>query len=338
MSSVLRPSAIDDEAPITELLARVFRVGRDADFVNPALLRWKYWEPRPDCPEPRSFVMDEDGRIVAHAGLWPVTVRTADGTERGVHMIDWASDPRAPGAGISILQYVKERYDFIYSIGGSEMTQTIMPKFGFRAAGSALTFARPLRPWRQILQHQSRDARLPLRLARNLWWSKTPARAHTPGWVATEAAAGELDALVAPACERDANFLGYLQRCPSARCLVFHILNEGRKSGFFALSVVGKQVRLAGLWLENPALESWRIALCLAQDAALRHTAASELVFRTANEAAAAAAAQAGLRLRAQTPVIVLRKGRPEAALPLHFQMWDNDSAFLGSGGTEFLT
>ena len=338
MSSVVRPSTIDDEAQLVEFLARVFLVGRDADFVNAALLRWKYWEPRPDCPDPRSLVMDKDGRIVAHVGLWPVTVQTAAGSNRGVHMIDWASDPQTPGAGVSLLQRLKKCHDFIYSIGGSDMTQTILPKFGFRSVGTALTFARPLRPWRQILQHQSRDARLPLRLARNLWWSKTPARVHTPGWVAIEAGAGELDGLVAPHCERDANFLGYLQRCPSTRCLVFHILNEGRKSGFFALSVVGEQARLAGLWLENPALETWRIALHLAQDAALRHTAASELVFRTASEAGAAAAAQTGLRLRAQTPIFVLRKGDPGTALPLDFQMSDNDSAFLGGGRTEFLT
>jgi hypothetical protein len=253
-------------------------------------------------------------------------------------MIDWASDPQTPGVGVSLLQRLTKSYDFIYSIGGSDMTQAILPKFGFRVSTKALTFARPLRPWRQMLQHQSKDVRLPLRLARNFWWSRTPARVLTPGWVATEAAASDVSGTEVLTADRDGSFFHYLQQCPAARFLGFHILNEGRKSGFFALSVVGKQARLAGLWLENPSSECWRIAFHLVQDAALRHTAASELVIRTAAEVAAAAATQAGMRLRAQTPVFLLRKGNRGAALPLHFQMWDNDSAFLGSDRAEFLT
>jgi hypothetical protein len=338
MSSILRPSTVDDESQIIEFLARVFVVGHDADFVNPALLRWKYWEPRGDCPDPRSFVIEKNGRIVAHVGLWPVTVRTEAGNVRGVHMIDWASDPQAPGAGVSLLQRLTKLYDFIYAIGGSEMTQTILPKFGFRPAGTALTLARPLRPLRQILHHQSRDVRLPIRLARNVWWSATPARAPMPGWLATEAADGDLDELAARSCERDGSFLRYLQRCPAARLLVFHILNEGRKSGFFALSVVGAQTRVAGLWMENPTPANWRIAFQLAQDAALRCTDTSELVARTADETGSTAATQAGLRLRMRTPVFLFRRGDGQNGRLLHFQMWDNDFVFLGSGRTEFLT
>lgn len=284
MASIFRPTTVSDEPGIVDLLTRVFLVGRDASFVSPPLLRWKYWDPRADCPEPRSLVMEKNGRIVAHVGLWPVTIRTATKVERGVHMIDWASDLDAPGAGVSLLQRLTKTYDFVYAIGGTDITQSILPKFGFKVVATALTFARPIRPWRQLLQHPRRDARLPLRFVRNLLWSWTPIRVRTAGWSAEPAEAGDVAGLAALARERDGEFFRYLQRCPAARFQWFHLLSGGSRSGMFALSVVGKQARLAGLWLEEPVSEHWRTAFNLAQDAALRHTAASELVTRTSTE------------------------------------------------------
>lgn len=340
MSSVFRPTTIRDEAQIVEFLTRVFSLGNDAPFVDPPLLRWKYWQPRADCPEPRSFAMERDGRIVAHVGLWPVTVRNGALSERGCHMIDWASDPGAPGAGVSLLQRLTRSYDFVYSIGGSEMTQAILPKFGFRIAAEASTWARPLRPWRQALRHQSRDLRLPLRLARNVLWSRMPRRAAERGWAAVESGAGGAEGLAALASEREESFFAYLRRCPMARCLTFHIVNQGRKAGFLALSIVREQARVTGVWLEDPSPDNWRAAFHLAQEAVLKLTRASELIARGATEASAAAAEQAGMRLRERTPVYLFRRDRGAGPmpLPLQFQMSDNDGVFLGGRTAGFLT
>jgi len=337
MSSVFRPTTIADEAQIVDLSMRAFSVGRDVPFLNPTLLRWKYWDPRDDFPGSRSVAIDKDGRIVAHAGLWPVTIHAGGKTDRGVSMIDWASDPAVPGAGARLLQRLTKDFDFVYSIGGTEMTQSILPKFGFELVATALTFARPIRPWRQTLHHQNRNARLPLRLVRNLWWSRTPARAPLPGWTATEAPALDLSGLAALTGERDASFFQYLERCPAADFLGFHVNHRGREAGYFALSVAGQQARVAGVWLEDADPERWRIAFLLAQDAALRLTGACELVARTTAEAAATGAERAGLRLRARTPVYLFRRDGGNK-LPLQFQIADNDSLFLGSGRAEFLT
>jgi len=338
MNSVFRPTTIRDEARIVEFLTRVFSLGRDAPFVDPPLLRWKYWEPRADCPDPRAFAMERDGRIVAHAGLWPVTVRDGAKSRRGRHMIDWASDPGAPGAGVSLLQRLTKSYDFVYSIGGSEMTQAILPKFGFRVVAEALTWARPIRPWRQMPRHQNRDWRLPARLARNILWSLTPPRVAERGWAAVESGAGGAEGLAALARERDESFFAYLQRCPMARSLTFRLEHEGRKAGFLALSIVREQARVAGVWLENPSPENWRAAFHLAQDAALKRTGACEIVARGATAAGAAGAEQAGMRLRERTPVFLFRKDSGAEPLPLQFQMSDNDSAFLGERSAGFLT
>ena len=169
----------------------------------------------------------------------------------------------------------------------------------------ALTWARPIRPWRQLLKHHSRDLRLPPRFARNLWWSRIPLGQVPEGWAAVAVTAEGFAIL---AGERDESFFRYLQQCPVASSLTFNIVNHGRVVGFFALSVVREQARVAGVWLETPSTEVWRIAYHLASDAALEHTGASELVARCSTEASAIGAKQAGMHLVKRIPVVLFRK------------------------------
>lgn len=338
MSSVFRATSPGDEAGIAALLDRVFAGERDRSFLTPALLNWKYWEPRDDFAGARSYVMEKNGEIVAHGALWPVTVRTERGCERGLQVVDWASDPRAPGAGVSLLQRITRMYDFVYSIGGTEATQTVMPKFGFRAVGAAITFARPLRPLRQMLLHQTKDARLPVRLLRNAWWAVAPHPPRIAGWDVNEISDDRLTTSIPRAAERDAGFLRYLRRCPTARFRVFEMLRDGRPVGWFALAEAAGQARIAGVLLADPSAQHWRAAFTLAQRAALRHTDATELIARSTSPEAAQAAPETGMRVRARTPVLLFRKVDPNVVPPLTFQLWDDDSAFYGSECPGFAT
>ena len=332
MSSVLRPSTPDDELPILELLARIFGFPTGDGSTARSLLRWKYWEPRADFGEPRSFVMEKNGRIVAHIGLWPVRVPVGSGSERGIHMIDWVSDPQSPGAGVALLQRAAKSYDFVYAIGGTEMTQSILPRFGFRKISETLTWARPIRPWRQAVQHQTRDLRLPLRLARNVWWSRVPARAAEPGWDAAEA-----DPKALPG-ERDVSFFRYLQRCPAACSMTFRVSREGKRAGCFVLSFVQQQARLAGVWLDEPTTTNWNAVFRLAQQAALKHSAAAEFTARCATDASKEAAGAAGLRVRRHSPVFLFRKDKGAGTPPLQYQLVDNDAVFHLREREGFLT
>lgn len=336
MAFLCRPTTVSDEDQLTEFLTRVFTA--NAGLVNSTMLRWKYWTPRLDCPEPRSFVMERDGHIVAHVGLWPVTVRTGTKTELGVHAMDWAADPHTLGAGWTLFMSLTKSHDFVYGIGGEEVTRAILPKLGFRAVTETSTWARPIRPVRQILKHQSKDLRLAPRFARNIWWSRMPPRRVPRGWAAVEAGMDTAGVAVL-AGERDESFFRYLQQCPVAPCLTFNLVNEGRTVGFLAMSVLGEQARVAGIWLGKSSPEDWRIAFHLAQDAALRHTNASEVVARCRTEASAIGASQAGMRLRARTPVLLFRKdGDLELLPPLQFQLCDSDALFITGGTATFLT
>lgn len=339
MTTICRPTTVDDEERLTEFLTRVFATDRKANFVNPAMLRWKYWDQRQDCPEPRSFVMERDGKIVAHVGLWPVKVQTGTKVERGIHAMDWAADPEARGAGVTLFVSLTKSYDFVYGMGGSEMTRSILPKLGFRAVAEATTWARPIRPWRQLFHHQNRDLRLPLRFVRNLYWSKMPPILIPSGYAAVEINSSGAEELLSISSERDEAFFRYLRQCPVARSFNFHITKEGRKVGFFFLFVVGEQARIGGVWLESSSVEMWSIAFQLAQDVALKHTKASELIARCAMKMSAEGAGNSGMRLRDSIPVVFSRKdGVADSIPPLQFHLADSDSLFRGGRLTEFLT
>src|SRR5258708_13141417 len=165
MKSILRPTSINDLSMVRQFLQRAFNTGPDAPFLDSSVMAWKYWDRRDDWEGPRAYVLERDGVIVAHAGIYPLTFGA--GEVRGAHMIDWASAKDSPGSGLALLQKLSTMFDFIYSIGGSEMTCTLLPAFGFVEYTRQWNAARPLRPLQQILNHQYRNWKLAPRLVRN---------------------------------------------------------------------------------------------------------------------------------------------------------------------------
>lgn len=328
MTSTFRPATITDEPAIIALMSRAFSATEENPAFARGIMDWKYWGPREDWSEPRSYVMERDGRIVAHAGLWPLAIPAfGAGAAPGIHMIDWASDPQAPGAGLALVQKLAKMFPFVVTIGGTQMTLDVLPKFGFRKVADAVLFARPIRPFGHILHHQTKDLRLPARLARNMAWSRSPARGSHEGWQAIPA--GSDEALTGAVLrEWDGRFFQYLKRCPAAPCTLFRIMRGSDKEGYFALTAVEGQARIAGVWMNDPTPEKLRIGFELAQEAALRHTRAYEVVARRSSEESAPLEA-AGMRPRGATPVLLYSKTIEAGAIPLQFQLVDNDVLFM---------
>jgi hypothetical protein len=332
MKSVLRPTTPDDLNAIAAFLQRVFGAGADAPFTQSAVMHWKYWDPRGDWSEPRAYVLERNGAITAHAGLWPLVVNGV----RGVHMIDWASSPDAPGAGLLLVQKFAAMFDFIIAIGGSDMTRTILPAYGFVEHTQQWTGARPLRPLRQIVTHQHKNWKLIPRLARNTMWSLgLPAPA---GWKA-EAIAPEQVEDPGSLAPRSAAFFRYLLACPVARVHFYRIREGGTPRGHFVLSVIRGQARLAGLWLREMTPASARAAYALAQAEAAKLEGANE--FTAAGGAVTEQAArESGLRLTGEmTPVFLLNRKKNLALPPdFQFQLVEYDGFFLDTGSYSYLT
>lgn len=343
MKSTLRPTTTADLAAVRKFLARVFHSKEDSPALQPAVMAWKYWDRRDDWTEPRAYVLERDGAIVAHAGIYPVTFDS--GKVRGIQMVDWASASDSPGAGLAMLQKLTGMFDFVYSIGGSEMTCKLLPAYGFVEYAQQWRGARPLRPFGLIATHQQRDWKLAPRLVRNFLWSRPGA--HVPsGWEAEEIAAQDLDdAILSKSMEethfslRPHGFFEYLLRCPVMPVRLYGIRHQGGIVGHFVIGVLRGQARVGGVWLRIPNATTWQAAYTLAQTAAARLAGAYEIAAAGTQGASEEAAAQSGMRMLGHTPVYLLNKNG-KLALPraFQFQLGDDDVFFLDIGQPAYWT
>lgn len=336
MSTTFRPTTPDDRPALSKLLADVFGSPPESSLLHPALMAWKYWDPRPDYPEPRSYVLESDGEFIGHVGLWPLDYAGV----RGVHMIDWAASRNSPGAGISMVQRVARMFEFIVAIGGSETTRKVLPAFGFKEVAQSWEAARPLRPLPQILSHQNRNWKLAARLARNSWWALSPAVHPPAAWGIQEispSAAGSLPTRYSFA--RTPAFFEYLGRCPGAGYRFYSLTRAGEPAGLVLMSSVRGQARVAGVWLSEASDESFGAAYTLSQRVARDISGAYEFVAKGVEGAAGRAAAAAGLRVVSRGPVFVLdKKSRFTPPADFQFQLIDDDGSFLDIGRANYLT
>ena len=345
MKSSVRPTSVEDLSAVRQFLQGAFHSSPDAPFLDPAVMAWKYWDRRDDWQGPRAYVLERDSVIVAHAGIYPLTFGA--GEVRGVQMIDWASAKESPGAGLALVQKLSTMFDFIYSIGGSEMTLKILPAIGFVECARQWKGARPLRPLQQILNHQHRNWKLAPRLIRNFLWAlpkKSKGCSHK-GWKSAEIGPGEVSGefysqSMADACfsSRSAGFFEYLLRCPVMQIRLYGIQDKHGPKGHFAMGVLRGQARVAGVWVRDPDHETWQAAFSLAQQAA-RLEGASEMAAAGTEGPSEQVAAQCGLRIVGHTPVYLLNK-KGKLALPhdFQFQLSDDDGLFLDAGNSSYWT
>jgi hypothetical protein len=343
MKSSLRPTSVDDLSALSQFLARAFGFRHDAPSLNPAVMAWKYWDHRDDWTGPRSYVLEKDGAIVAHAGIWPVTFGTGADAVRGIHMIDWASAKESAGTGLALVQKLAGMFDFIFSIGGSEMTRKVLPAFGFVEHTRVWKGSHPLRPLQQILTHQTRNWKLAPRLAQNYLLAM---KGVTPykGWKAKEIEPQEIsreipwevaDARCSP---RPPAFFEYLLRCPAARVSLHGIFDEvGELGGHFAISVLRGQVRIAGIWLRESTQETFAAAYFVARRSAQHLKGANEIVTIGSEGVSREGATRAGFRIMPGAPVYVLDKKKKLPLSPgFQFQLSDDDAAFLDVGTADY--
>jgi hypothetical protein len=345
MKSSLHPTTIEDLKPLSEFLARTFDTALSASFLNPAAMAWKYWERRDDWSGPRSYVLRREGEILAHAGIWPMTFGAGANAVRGIHMIDWASAKESPGAGLSLVQKLAGMFDFIFSIGGSEMTCKVLPAFGFVECKRVWKGVRPLRPVRQILTHQNRNWKLAPRLLRNSWWACSVAPGSYKNWSATEILPQQLskeahlsEAANTTSSPRSPAFFEYLLRCPLTQFHLYRIVDGQDQKGHFAINILRGQARVAGVWLREPATEAWAAAYFLAQRVARRLKTANEIVAVGSEDTPSQpGATRAGFRIAQGPTVYLLDKTKK---LPLsrdfQFQLCESDAAFLDSGAASY--
>lgn len=322
-----RPEQI---AELTDFLRLAFSAPEPAPFLQPELLRWKYFEARPDWSGPRSYVLRQDGRIIAHGCAWPVILRGGAGPEvTSARVIDWAASPAVPGAGVVLFRKMAALADTLLAVGGSEDTRALLPKMGFRHVGDLGVYALPLRPWAQFKDRGGHGAKDWLRLARNAGWRAMRSRAST-----SKAAVWSMQQIdcfeAAFPSPRPVERLNFLLRCPATEFSAYTLERGGMRAGGFILTRVRHQARIAALWIGSRSRGDLEAAYALAIDAARRDPDAYEVKAAASEDAARRAIEAAGMRKRGSEPVYVYDRNRKlEGAAPPALELLDGDECWL---------
>jgi hypothetical protein len=348
MSLRIEPTAPADQGRLIQFLVSVFHSNPKAPFVDARLMQWKYFEPCHDWTGPRSFVLKQENEIVAHAGIFPVTFLAQNREVRSIHLIDWAASPSVPGAGVLLLRKAASLTDTLLAVGGSVDTRQIMPKLGFKEVANLQVFARVIRPWRQARAAAFKGWRAPLRLSRNLLWSLSPRPSVPKGWSVMliprfdESSLPILQGNLAgqfTASKRTPGMLNYMLRCPGASFSAFLITRNGQPLGHFIVSWVGRQCRIADVFLNSGVSADWQFAYALATRMAAADPRTCEVEAVSSIPLATDAILQNGFHLRDHQPIFLSDpKQFLSAAPPLNINLLDGEGSYLNDPASPFLT
>jgi hypothetical protein len=334
----IRTTMPHEAAALSDFLGRTLPRGRGHPVPADAHMRWKYWSHRPDWEGSRSIAATHDGQIVAHAAVWPVRVRIPGLVVPAAHLIDWASDPRYPGAGTWLLRRIAARVGMLIATGGTEITRRIFPLLGFHRSGEVGSYARSVRPFRQALTTPERNWRLAARLVRNTFWRALPPLSVPAGWAFVPLAPEEVpeglwcqpsSAMAVTA--RDSGLYGYFVRSPSARHTLFGLTKNGQLLGYFCLAFAPHVARIADLWLRSTSADDWCSGFRTAVVAAARGKDICEVSAWASTRIGGVALRRAGFRLRERSALSVFGDTEILRGRELHVQMLDSDASSLSA-------
>jgi hypothetical protein len=330
-----KSSPADREA-ITSLLGAALHVPEDTHALEPRFQQWKYWDAHPLLEGARSHTCKRaNGDIVAHGCVWPIQLSTQAGTFQAFHLIDWAAQADAPGAGMQVLRQCSRQMAAAFSIGGSAMTKKILPAFGFKTANRMNFLRTPLRPLLPALRESSVDWKTPARLLHNLYQYLYSSRTLPKGWRMASVQPGQIPGHLWPAAStgtavgiRSSPLLSHLMSCPTIHNSACGLLTAGEDIRAYVFLVqVGDQVRMVDYGPAELSEETSHILGCGAQAlAASLFPTATNLTVATSEEPSRAGFLRAGFHLRREEPIKVLRLDKSLNSIE-HFRLtlldWD---------------
>lgn len=315
----------------------MFKTSSEAPIARLDQIYWKYFNEGPEWQGSRSFQLRDGDRLLAHCCGWPVRFLYAGREYTALHSLDWAST--APGAGLQLWREMWRLSDVFVGVNGSPYARGVIAKLPFRVAEEIHFYSRVIRP---LAYFQSRKGRAPLpellRLVRNSAFLLRRLSPIPRGWDSLHVE--KFDASVEPVLpkesdaltpnKRTTDFLNFMLRCPVAS-LTGHLLRcNGTPRGYFLLSQVNREVRMADLWIDSTDVNEWTIAVSLLIRAASELPDAAQVICAGSNPLVRQAIENNQVRYFQKAPIFLKDpKKHLEKAPPLHWNLVDGDQAFL---------
>lgn len=280
-------------------------------------LRWKYWTPLPCWDGSRSFVWEQGGELLAHAGVVPLEFTVRGETRRLVQLIDWAARPESMGAGVALLRDLSAQVDGALSVRGSPMTRALLAPLGFRSL---------VDPCRLVTHPR---ARTQLETTTRLFDATSFDDAEDPiEWHGVEG-------MLRP--RRTRAQVRHWLACPAAPMTYGEVLRAGRRIGGFLLARTPGQVRVCDVQVPNDEPQTWIDVVLAAREAAESLAADNDEIVSQANHAPEVAAFErAGFTRTESDPLAILANPSwaPDGVGFVH-HLIDSDLAYLHHGARE---
>jgi hypothetical protein len=343
------PAVPARQREIARFLSDIFGPDVPVGFWDPRFLAWKFFDPHPAWEGTRSYVVEQEGAIVAHACVWPIPFRFGASRLACTHLIDWAATPAAPGVGIAVYRRLMQMSEAVLAMGGSDQARRVLPKIGFKPLGAVSRYARIIRPWRQYrTRRRGSFPREAARLFRNTLWSLASKSAAPREWSAQPMprAGLDLDTLLTKAApggftsrHRSAAALNYLLDCPLAPPRLFAVEHGSTLRGYFLLNTVAGQCRIIDMFVDSTLPAEWQAAYRLAVSQAASQPDTCEIVTFSSLSWIDTLLEEEGFHKRDERPTMLFDpQGTFSGAPPLHLQMADSDACFLSSPSFPYLT
>jgi hypothetical protein len=346
MKSEFRATSPEDRGAVTQLMLDVFGMPADHPMLDPRMQHWRYWDKHPLWSGARGYALFKQGEIVAHGAAVPLSWRRGNAVLKAFHLIDWVSKPGAVGAGVAVFRRMAKLADAVLIVGGSDDTRKIVGPLGFKSAGEIKRFARPIRPFRHTSIDSDGALRTIARVARRAVWSLSAASVDVGGWTRRQVSPDELLAAVASGelfgtsvFEHTRPLLSHLLECPLSPMKLYAVEHSGRPQGYFLLSIVPGQARIATSFLNSTNAADWTVLFELAARAALDHPDVSEVVSMTNHPMLVEALRGAAFHARGAQPMNFWFTDRAQTVEEhTAFSMIDSDAAYLHDGRVKLWT
>ncbi len=333
MPSEFRPTTPSDGPLLVALAQRLLGVAPDGPMFAAPQLHWKYWATWRGSSLARSHVLVRDGRIVAHAGVLPLTTSVRGQPLTLLHPFDWMSEPGAIGSGAALLQRLSKLADGLLIVGGSSTTQRMVGPLGFRAIGDVTRYVASVTSPSTPGAGCAATTFSP-EVAEDVSVQRV---AHPTHRDCKRAELPEPWLFFAQTPER----LVDCQSCPAAPMAVYTARRtrsqhgeEDAPLGGFVLALAPGQARIAALWTVSPDSEAQELIVRLARAQAQKQPGVSQVVSMANTPVERKALLAAGFQLAGAVPMFVLAR-ELDANARLSFQMLDGDLAFLHHGAPD---
>jgi len=337
MIGTFRAIGPSDLPALARFLVRVYKFEPSDLHADPRMLEWKYLYPRPDWEGSRSYVLEKDGEIIAHGGVFPVTFRLPTGDTVGsLTITDWAADPAIPGVGVMLYRKLMQMAPTSFDIGGAAATREMLPRIGFRNIGEAVTFAGWLRPWREFRRRPG-TGRSVLRLLHG--WAHPAHIRSQPGAQWESVPVGEFDDSLQPILsgakrpwsfgQRTVAALNYLLKCPHLEMQGFLLKRQSRLVGCFVLGRLSWEARLLDLVVDSEDVDDWKLACAAVTNQALLDREVCRIRVMSTVPILSQALAWNGYWCQYKEPIVMHDPMNVlNGAFPMSIQLFDDDSGY----------